>query len=120
MSLLEKIFCISSTKNKDEQILNIAWLFSCADRPRQMKQDKKLATAKIIIFISKCTMPSENELGIKKNICAARNVYLVKWCFVFNSFRVNISTVLVSLTKNKIGQAMGNEALWEDVRMQLN
>lgn len=46
MSLLEKIFCISSTKNKDEQILNIAWLFSCADRPRQMKQDKKLATAK--------------------------------------------------------------------------
>ena len=31
-----------------------------------MKQDKKLATAKIIIFISKCTMPSENELGIKK------------------------------------------------------
>lgn len=27
MSLLEKIFCISSTKNKDEQILNIAWLF---------------------------------------------------------------------------------------------
>lgn len=41
-----KIFCISSTKNKDEQILNIAWLFSCADRPRQMKQDKKLATAK--------------------------------------------------------------------------
>lgn len=94
MSLLEKIFCISSTKNKDEQILNIAWLFSCADRPRQMKQDKKLATAKIIIFISKCTMPSENELGIKKNICAARNVYLVKWCFVFNSFRVNISTVI--------------------------
>ena len=66
MSLLEKIFCISSTKNKDEQILNIAWLFSCADRPRQMKQDKKLATAKIIIFISKYTMPSENELEIKK------------------------------------------------------
>lgn len=79
MSLLEKIFCISSTKNKDEQILNITWLFSCADRPRQMKQDKKLATAKIIIFISKYTMPSENELEIKKkNICAARNVYLVK------------------------------------------
>lgn len=63
MSLLEKIFCISSTKNK---ILNITWLFSCADRPRQMKQDKKLATAKIIIFISKYTMPSENELEIKK------------------------------------------------------
>ena len=35
MSLLEKIFCISSNKNKDEQILNITWLFSCADRPRQ-------------------------------------------------------------------------------------
>lgn len=63
MSLLEKIFCISSTKNK---ILNITWLFSCADRPRQMKQDKKLATAKIIIFISKYTIPSENELEIKK------------------------------------------------------
>lgn len=85
MSLLEKIFCISSTKNKDEQILNITWLFSCADRPRQMKQDKKLATAKIIIFISKYTMPSENELEIKKNTC-----------FVFNSFRVNISTVIVT------------------------
>lgn len=87
MSLLEKIFCISSTKNKDEQILNIAWLFSCADRPRQMKQDKKLATAKIIIFNSKCTMPSENELGIKKkHLCSKERVFSkMMFCFQFIS-----------------------------------
>lgn len=87
MSLLEKIFCISSTKNKDEQILNIAWLFSCADRPRQMKQDKKLATAKIIIFISKFTMPSENELGIKKkHLCSKERVFSkMMFCFQFIS-----------------------------------
>lgn len=87
MSLLEKIFCISSTKNKDEQILNITWLFSCADRPRQMKQDKKLATAKIIIFISKYTMPSENELEIKKkNLCSKERVFSkMMFCFQFIS-----------------------------------
>lgn len=87
MSLLEKIFCISSTKNKDEQILNITWLFSCADRPRQMKQDKKLATAKIIIFISKYTMPSENELEIKKkHLCSKERVFSkMMFCFQFIS-----------------------------------
>lgn len=87
MSLLEKIFCISSTKNKDEQILNIAWLFSGADRPQQMKQDKKMATAKIIIFISKCTMPSENELGIKKkHLCSKERVFSkMMFCFQFIS-----------------------------------
>ena len=47
MSLLEKIFCISSTKNKDEQILNIAWLFSCADRPRQMNRIKSWQQQKL-------------------------------------------------------------------------
>ena len=56
----------------------------------------------------------------KKHLCSKERVFSKMISFVFNSFRVNISTVLVSLTKNKIGQAMGNEALWEDVRMQLN